>query len=94
MRNKKINSQLCQLVDRLGEVEAPEVAAFYLTHNDFLYVKSRHSVDFLVRDAEKLRTEWVTGIKSTKHSATAAETKDFYQEQMSDIKQMFRERET
>ena len=61
VRNKKVNSMLCQLVERLGEEEAPFVSAFYVGHNGAWYVKNGHAVDQLLRDAEKLRTEWATG---------------------------------
>ena len=64
VRNAKVNSMLCKLVDRLGD-EAPDVAAFYLTHNTRWYVEKGHSVDCLLNDAEKIRTEWATGNKVT-----------------------------
>lgn len=65
VRNAKVNGTLSRLVDRLGTEEAPQVAAFYLTHNKPFYVSSRHSTDLLLRDAEGLRTEWATGVKAT-----------------------------
>ena len=61
VRNKKTNALCKQLVDRLGAEEAPQVAVFYLKHTGPLYVSSAHCLDLLVRDAEKLRTEWATG---------------------------------
>lgn len=61
VRNAKVNSQLAQLVSRLGEEEAAGVAAFYLSNRNGLYVSAKHCTDLLLRDAEKLRTEWVTG---------------------------------
>jgi hypothetical protein len=81
VRNAKVNSNLSRLVDRLGEVEAPQVAAFYLTHNKPVYVSARHATDLLLRDAEGLRTEWATGIKSTTGEARNAERKDNVREQ-------------
>jgi hypothetical protein len=63
VRNAKVNSQLAQLTKRLGEEEAPRVAAFYVTHNAAFYVKAMHAIGPLLADAEKLRTEWVTGQK-------------------------------
>ena len=65
VRNAKVNKQLCMLVDRLGADVAPEVAAFYLTHNGAFYVTRMHSVDLLLHDAEKLHTEWQTGSRMT-----------------------------
>lgn len=63
VRNASVNSQLKNLVKRLGEEEAPLVAEFYLTHNDAFYIKCCHSVGMLLRDCEKLRTEWASGRK-------------------------------
>ena len=76
VRNAKTNAQLCQLVDRLGAEEAPLVAAYYLSHNKPLYVSSRHPVNLLVQDAEGLRTQWATGVKSTTREAQSAEQRD------------------
>lgn len=72
-RNAKTNSLLCQLVDRLGDIEAPHVAGFYLGHSATLYVRSKHCVDLLVRDAEGLRTEWATNTKVTDTKARQAD---------------------
>ena len=76
VRNQQVNSQLKQLVQRLGVIEAPQVAAFYLTHNKPLYVSARHPTHLLLRDAEGLRTEWATGIKATTSEARQAEVQD------------------
>jgi hypothetical protein len=75
VRNKKINSLFKQLGERLGE-EAPEVSQFYLSHSDFFYIRAKHSVELLVRDAEKLRTEWKTGDKTTSISSRKSELDD------------------
>ena len=61
IRNAKVNSQIVQLVKRLGADESPGVAEFYTCHNRGLYTSARHCVDLLLRDAESLRMEWVTG---------------------------------
>lgn len=60
VRNAKVNGQLSQLVSRLGADEAPAVAGFYVGHQNAYYVNAMHSVDALLHDAEKLRTEWAT----------------------------------
>ena len=65
VRNRKVNSQISQLVERLGGAESPLVAEYYLTHRHSLYVSAKHCVDLLVRDCEKLRTEWATGTQGT-----------------------------
>lgn len=76
VRNAKVNSQLIQLVNRLGSEEAPLVAAFFVTHHaDQFYLRAKHSIDLLLRDAEKLRTEWATGRASNSIEARQAEQK-------------------
>ena len=64
VRNAKVNSQIVQFVKRLGE-DAAQVAGFYVTHNLRWYVQTGHSVDSMLSDAEKLRTEWITGQRIT-----------------------------
>lgn len=87
-RNQKTNSLLCQLVDRLGASEAPAVAAFYLTHNSPLYVRCRHPPNMLVNDAEGLRTQWLTGKKSTTSEVKQAELQDDAREQVKRVEAM------
>jgi hypothetical protein len=53
MRNAKVNSQISQIGKRLG-IEAVDVIKFYLTHNDAFYLKTTHSLDGLVKNAESL----------------------------------------
>ena len=64
VRNAKVNGQFTNLAKRLGH-DAVAVAGFYPTHNAALYVRSGHAVDLLLRDCEKLRTEWATGTRMT-----------------------------
>lgn len=65
VRNATVSSQIVQFVKRIGETESPHVAAFFLTHNDAFYVKQMHAVGLLLKDAEKLRTEWATQSQMT-----------------------------
>lgn len=58
VRNARVNAQLGQLVSRLGAEEAKHVAAWYVGHNGALYVRTKHPVGLLLRDAEGLHTEW------------------------------------
>jgi hypothetical protein len=67
--NARVYGQLSQLVKRIGAVSAPEVAAFYVRHNDQLYIRSRHPVGLLLRDCEGLHTQWVTGKSVTSSQA-------------------------
>lgn len=61
VRNATVNGQLAQFVGRIGAEESPSVAAYFVGHQARFYVETGHSVGMLLRDAEKLRTEWATG---------------------------------
>jgi hypothetical protein len=71
VRNAKVNAQIAKLVGRLGADEAPGVARAYIANRNGLYVAAKHCVDLLLRDAEKLRTEWATG--NVTHQRDASE---------------------
>ncbi len=73
VRNARVNGQLAQLVGRLGADEAPAVAAFYVQTRTSLYVAAKHCTDLLLRDAEKLRTEWATGNVTYQRDAREAD---------------------
>ena len=73
VRNASVNGQLAQFVGKLGAEEAPAVAAFYLSHKNGLYVSAMHPVNLLLRDAEKLRTEWATGKQVTRTQGQQAD---------------------
>jgi hypothetical protein len=70
IRNAKINGQLALLLGRVPVEEAPLIAAFYVTHNGRFYVEKGHAIDYLLRDAEKIRTEFVTRKQFTSAQAT------------------------
>ena len=57
------------MVGRIGAMEAPHVAAWYVQSRNSFYVQSGHSVGILLRDCEKLRTEWATGRQVTQTQA-------------------------
>lgn len=69
VRNATINGQLAQFLKRVPADEAPMIAAAYVGNNALGYVRAGHSVGALLRDAEKLRTEWVTGARTTESKA-------------------------
>lgn len=71
--NAKVRSQVKQLVQRLPYSEAPQVAAWYVSHRASFYVSKGHDIGPLLADAEKLRTEWATGRMVT---ATSAQQSD------------------
>lgn len=74
VRNAKVNSQIKSFVGRLGFEDAPHVAAFFLQSRTAYYLQRGHSIDCLLSDAEKLRTEWATGRSSI--TATMARHED------------------
>jgi len=75
VRNARVNGQLSQYVARVGAEEAPQVAAFYVTHNNTFYVTKGHPIGLLLADAEKLRTEWATNTQITTTKARQADRK-------------------
>lgn len=75
VRNASVSGKLAQFVARIGAAEAPQVAAFFLSHSDRFYVQAMHAVGLLLRDAEKLRTEWATGARVTSGQARQVEQK-------------------
>lgn len=87
-RNERTSSLLCMLVDRLGVLDAPAVAEFYLTHNGPLYVRCRHPPNLLVQDAEGLYTQWKTGQKATTSEIRQAELKDDARDQVKRVEAM------
>jgi hypothetical protein len=72
VRNASVNSQIAQFVKRLGN-EAPAVAAHYLASNQAFYVRSKHTVGPMLKDAEGLHTEWQTGNSVTHTQAMQAD---------------------
>lgn len=74
--NAKVRGIFAQLVKRLGAEDAIAVAGWYPTHSFGLYVRSGHAVDLLLRDAEKLRTEWATGTRMTDVGARHADRRE------------------
>ena len=68
-----------QFVKNAGQANAPFVAEYYLTLNEYYYATKMHPVGLLVSDCEKLCTQWKTGMKVSqadlqqRDKATAAE---------------------
>ena len=83
VRNAKVNTQVKQIVQRLGE-EGALVAEFYVYQvNEAFVVKKTHDLGLLLKDAESYRTQWAMGramtqtraqqIDSTQANASAAD---------------------
>ena len=73
VRNAKVNAGIMQFVDRLEHAECPAVANFFVLHNNGFYVREMHAVGLMVKDAEKLRTEWATNTRMTQTKALQAD---------------------
>jgi hypothetical protein len=72
IQDAKSNSCVCRIVESLGD-EAPDVAAFYLTHNGAWYVQKSHSIEYLAKDCSALRTQWATSNVVTARKAHEGE---------------------
>lgn len=69
VRNAKVNSNVRQIVQRLGHGEAPLVAAWFLTVNERYVVQNMHDLGALLTKCEAYRTQWATGRQMTQASA-------------------------
>lgn len=72
-QNATTNAQMANFVARVPVAEAPEIAAFYVGHNGAFYVRQKHPVGALCKDAEGLRTEWLSGRVVTDTEARQAD---------------------
>jgi hypothetical protein len=73
VRNAKTNGIVVLLLDRLPTAEAPGVAGHFVRSQNAYYVGRGHSLDLLLADAEKLRTEWATNRHGTNSEARMAD---------------------
>lgn len=69
VRNAKVNSNVRQIVQRLGHSEAPLVAAWFLTVNERYVVQNMHDLGALLTKCEAYRTQWATGRQVTEEAA-------------------------
>lgn len=87
--NAKVAGQVVNFVKRVGMKDAPEIARWFPGHAAAFYVGRGHTVDTLLRDAEKLRTEWMTGRVMT---STKAKQSDRSGATMSALQEVLAER--
>lgn len=74
VRNQQSNSQVKQLVLRLGQEEAPFVARFFVEKvNERYVVQHCHPMGLLLKQAEAYRTQWVTNRAVTSTQAQQAD---------------------
>lgn len=69
VRNAKVNANVKQLVQRLGHIEAPMVAGWFLSVNERYVVQNMHDLGTLLAKCEAYRTQWATGRQMTQTSA-------------------------
>ena len=69
VRDALVNRQLKDFVARVGVEDAPEIAAHYLANPAAFYVTQHHPIGLLLRDYQKVRTEWLTGRRTNAHTA-------------------------
>ena len=82
LRNAQVNGQMAKFCRSVPLDEAPDIAAFYVCHNDQWYIKQSHPVGPLLKDAQKLRTEMMTGRQVT---TTQARQEDMKQSNISAV---------
>lgn len=80
--NARVAGQIKHFIHRVPQAEAPPIAEFFVSHNGARYVASAHAVGLLLQDAEKLRTEWLTGRRITSQDARSAESGDSLRNQL------------
>lgn len=84
-RNVTVNSQLKKFMQRIGERNAPHIARFYVSHNDYFYCKKMHPVGIMLSDSEKLYAEWKTGKQITSSQAKNLEKESNLKSQLQRI---------
>jgi hypothetical protein len=65
VRNASVNSQIANVVKRVGIESAPGVAAYYVGMNRAFYVQKLHPVGLLLADCESIHTQWATNRQVT-----------------------------
>lgn len=68
--NRPVAGMAAQIVGRLGEEEAPDVAEYFVSINDRFYINRMHPLNLLLQNAESIRTQWATGQQMTATKAS------------------------
>lgn len=92
LRNITVNSQMAKFCKQVSLEEAPHIAASYVAHNDQFYVKQSHPVGLLLKDCQKLRTEWITGRQVTSGVARQVDNSQTNQSAAQEAIRIMRER--
>jgi hypothetical protein len=72
--NAKLRSQIREFVKRIGQEEAPKVAAFFLKCDDAFFARMRHSFDVLLKQAEAITSRFRTNAVSTDAAVRGAQS--------------------
>lgn len=92
IRNAQVNAICKQIVERVGIEDAPDLVAFYLSHDNKFYLSKCHQLKFCLSDAEKLYTEMKKGIKMTRGTIEAVESKQEDEAQYQRVMAMLEQR--
>lgn len=74
VRNARVNTQINDLLKRLGAEEARHVAAYYVSINDSYLIRSCHDIGSLLAKAESYRTQWATNTQVNSVTARQMES--------------------
>ena len=81
------------LVKRLGFVEAPLVAAWYVESvNEAFVLKNSHGVGVLVNQAESYRTQWARGLAITSTGAQSSDKTSANLDAIEEAKRLMKQR--
>lgn len=93
VRNAPVNANVKALVKRLGFVEAPLVAAWYVESvNEAFVLKNSHGVGVLVNQAESYRTQWARGLAITSTGAQSSDKTSANLDAIEEAKRLMKQR--
>lgn len=73
VRNAKVNGQIANIVKSVGAEQAPALAAYFVSHNDFFFVQRRHDIGLLQSNLQKVVTDMRIGKQMTAQQARQIE---------------------
>lgn len=73
VRNAKVNRQCQDIAQRLGAVDGPQVAAFYVKLKDQQFVRMNHPIGVLLMNCESIHSMWKRGSMTTASAARKVE---------------------
>lgn len=79
LSNAMVRGQMANFLARVPAADAPAIAAFYVGHKGNLYVAAKHPVNLLLRDCERLSSDWATNQRAEPARAIAEQTETAFQ---------------